>query len=196
MGHFLPAFFALAALALLSTSAGLPQGLEEASSFGIQLLIVGAAALPLGLLLSNMSAHITRMFSGEATERQQIEDRLQAPITGWRRGPRLLTRALSWRQDRRITDQGNKRKRWADWVTASEGGVPEGRRNIDQEFPSAPVALLPTRLGNGMRAYTSHADSRYGLDGALVWPRIELLLTAEERALIADAKSEVAFFLN
>ena len=51
-------------------------------------------------------------------------------------------------------------------------------------------------MGNAIRAYQSYADSRYGLDGAAIWPRIEMLLSSEERSLIADARSEVAFFVN
>ena len=61
--------------ALLSTTPGLPHGLHG-QSLAIQLLIIGEAALPLGLLLSGLHAHVVRTFSGEATARRQVEKEL------------------------------------------------------------------------------------------------------------------------
>ena len=201
VGHFLPAFFALGAGALLTTKSALPAGLSG-QSFGIQLLIIGAAALPLGLLLSNVHSHVVRTFSGEAVERRVIEDDLAAAdgdpagdgraLHGWVAGAwRAVTGRLLDRHRRRVKRQQES------WSRAKKSSwQPAHWERFDEEFPLEQADVLPTRLGNAIRAYESYADSRYGLAGATVWPRIELLLSGDERALIADARTEVSFFLN
>jgi hypothetical protein len=209
VGHFLPAFFAVGAALLASTDEALPHGLAG-KSFGIQLLVVGAAALPLGLLLSSMHAHFVRMFSGEATERQRIEDKLSAggnytwsSRSGWQWAiprkvgeiTRHIKACLARRQIRKIAVQRRKRSAWTSKV-ASRAPWQEGFARLDEEFPDKSDKVLPTRLGNAIRAHQSYAESRYGLNGAAVWPRIEMLLSTEERSLIADARAEVAFFIN
>jgi len=208
IGHFLPAFFALGVAALLSTSAAAPEDLRNATSFGIQLLLIGAAALPVGLLLSNMQAHVIRTFSGEATEPQRVEDELSAERGfGWwsngpvRRAVRKLfvvnpKRGLAWLHRSATANQRRKMEGWKEQLHKRSLDIPRGWAHLDQEFPNQPEQLLPTRLGNGIRAYQTYPHSRYGLDGTAIWPRIEMLLSAEERSVIADAKTEVAFFLN
>ena len=202
VGHFLPAFIALSVAALLSTDEvliwlGLLSESGEDRSFAIQLLTIGAAALPLGLLLSNMHAHVVRIFSGEATERQMAEDALGLPSghrgMGVLAGP--LKKRLKERQESRIAKQKEKHHLWEQELTRDSRPDLQWAR-FDEEFPADPDKVLPTRIGNAIRAYQSYAETRYGLNGAAVWPRIEMLLSAEERSLVADARAEVAFFLN
>jgi hypothetical protein len=84
----------------------------------------------------------------------------------------------------------------AAWEANLRGEDRIAAMSYDQRFPADACRMLPTRLGNAIRAFESHADARYGLDGALVWPRIEMLLSEEERAVINDTRTDVAFFLN
>jgi hypothetical protein len=60
-------------------------------------------------------------------------------------------------------------------------------------YPAAGVPLLPTRLGNAMRAAESYAGSqdRYGMDGVFFWPRLYALLPDALRAALADARAEL-----
>jgi hypothetical protein len=51
-------------------------------------------------------------------------------------------------------------------------------------------------MGNAIRAFEMHATTAWGLDGIGVWPRIEMLLTADERELHTDAKIDFNVFLN
>jgi hypothetical protein len=56
--------------------------------------------------------------------------------------------------------------------------------------------LLPTRVGNAIRAFERHSNVRWGLDGVTVWPRIEALLSAEERELHVDSSINFYIFIN
>jgi hypothetical protein len=67
---------------------------------------------------------------------------------------------------------------------------------LDRWFPHERDKLLPTRVGNAIRAFEQHANTRWGLDGITVWPRIDALLSADERELLVDAKINFYVFMN
>ena len=69
-------------------------------------------------------------------------------------------------------------------------------RTLDRFFPHNADALLPTRVGNAIRAFERHSNVRWGLDGITIWPRIETLLSADERELLVDAKTTFYVFTN
>ena len=212
VGHFLPAFFALSAGALLTPTSALPSGLDG-ESFAIQLLVIGAAALPLGLLLSNVHAHVVRTFSGEATERQIAEDALSTGGDLWwadrearrwiihrtiGKGWMAVKGKLANRQHRAITKQQRKWSHWAGQVAPTCFPPPLQWRRFDEEFPCdcAVVSRQPASATPSER--TSHTRSLATASTAPLSGRASSLYRqpAEERALIADARTEVAFFLN
>jgi hypothetical protein len=63
-------------------------------------------------------------------------------------------------------------------------------------FPANRGALLPTELGNVLRSFETHPRKRYCLDGITIWPRIQLLLSEEERMELEDASADMMFFVN
>ncbi|HEX3454158.1 MAG TPA: hypothetical protein VHS03_05995 [Gaiellaceae bacterium] len=67
---------------------------------------------------------------------------------------------------------------------------------LDRWYPKRRGRLLPTRLGNSIRAFEEHSNVRWGLDGVTIWPRIEALLSSDERELLVDAKINLYVFLN
>ena len=57
-------------------------------------------------------------------------------------------------------------------------------------------AMMPTQLGNVLRAAEIYPYERYGLDAAIIWPRLRPLLKPETIALLADRKTSMTFMLS
>ena len=56
--------------------------------------------------------------------------------------------------------------------------------------------MMPTRLGNILRAAEIYPYERYGLDAAVIWPRLRPLLQPETMALLEDRKTTLTFMLS
>jgi hypothetical protein len=57
--------------------------------------------------------------------------------------------------------------------------------------PDAPDRLLPTRLGNILRAAESHPRDRYELDAVKCWPAFWLVLPESTKKELADARTRL-----
>jgi hypothetical protein len=47
-----------------------------------------------------------------------------------------------------------------------------------------------------MRASEGHSNTRWGLDGVTIWPRIEAVLSDGERALLLEARTNFSVLIN
>lgn len=63
-------------------------------------------------------------------------------------------------------------------------------------FPVRESSILPTRLGNVIRAFEGYAKSRYGIDAIVLWPRLVQELPKEFTESLDGAKSSFDFMLN
>jgi hypothetical protein len=177
VGFYAPAFFALATLWLAASSGFQPNEFERHSE-ATQLAIVGALAFLLALALSGLNYAIIRLYEGYPLEK--AKDRAVL-------GPAY--RRLLSREQRRFDGLS------AEAARPGEAGDRAAVR-LDRFFPDLRDRLLPTRFGNAVRAFEDHPFKRWGLDGVPAWPRIEMLLSADERELHTDAKIELNVFVN
>jgi hypothetical protein len=58
------------------------------------------------------------------------------------------------------------------------------------DYPAAD-AVLPTKLGNILRAAEHRAGSRYGLDAITIWPRLYPLLADKTAAVLNDLRDQL-----
>jgi hypothetical protein len=108
--------------------------------------------------------------------------------------PPGLARRLRGRHARR---QARMRQRWAELV--QEAGLadlsPETAIELSdaeqdlRRVPSSPQLVMPTLLGNVLRAAEERPSVRYGLDVAVCWPMLWLLLDKDTREEVANARS-------
>jgi len=59
------------------------------------------------------------------------------------------------------------------------------------QFPSKPERLMPTKLGNIIRATESRPYDKYGLDAVICWPRLWLVLPNEVKKELQEARSNL-----
>jgi len=174
LGYFVPAFFTLLALSQWLTSAFIPDHHERLGT-QTQVLVLGGGALLAGLVLLGLRYPVIRIFEGYPLEFGPLR-RLRRPLI-WLQGKSFD------RLDRIRKDNNSPRR-----ATAI--------RLIDRRFHKDRARLLPTRLGNALRAAENYPYTRWGLDGVAAWPRIDALLSEREQELHGNAMSDLAFFLN
>jgi hypothetical protein len=62
-------------------------------------------------------------------------------------------------------------------------------------YPEFPAEVLPTRLGNVMRAAETHALRRFEAETILLWPRLTHVLPSETLSDITEARANLEFLL-
>lgn len=69
-------------------------------------------------------------------------------------------------------------------------------RTLRMHFPDPAFRLLPTRLGNIIRAFESYPNREYGLDGVTLWPALTAVMSKDQLELVSDARTEFNFTIN
>jgi hypothetical protein len=62
--------------------------------------------------------------------------------------------------------------------------------SLARRYPPAPL-VMPTRLGNALRAAEDRAGRRYGLETIIAWPRLYPLLSERVAALVDDQRTQM-----
>jgi hypothetical protein len=177
IGFFVPSFVVLLGTSQLLPHDSLPSVYLEAGN-GARVAIIGGASLLVGLVLLGLNYPILRLFEGQTLGRHWYTKPLYVPLV--------------WRQKRR------RKKAKAEITAASAGSVEANNATwrLGRKFRLDDEIVLPTSLGNAIRAFEGYSAIRWGLNGIAAWPRIEMLLSTQEQEVLADAKGNVAFFVN
>lgn len=211
VGFFLPGFFGIVALKLLVDPDAVP-GPIRSQSGGTQILILGGIALLLGLLLWGLHFQLIRFFEGywlvapvrvqrkpPWPDEEAGDHRVRA---GWRR---IWGEGAAWISGKRLAYGTRRKGRWirdrGRLVEIKAHPDPsqertDAARDLTMRFPPWDDLVLPTELGNVIRAFETHPRERYGLEGIAMWPRITSLLSDDERSELDDVSTDIAFWLN
>lgn len=125
-----------------------------------------------------------------------IVNRLAHPflrvLEGYRLWPGWLRR---WARDRKVLSGNELEASWQELGVRDLKDLSAEDRldyvTLDdrlRRFPSRPGDYLPTRLGNVLRAAELRVQDKYGLDTAIVWPRLWLLLPEMAQKEISAAR--------
>jgi hypothetical protein len=69
-------------------------------------------------------------------------------------------------------------------------------RRLNNDFPSRPSLIIPTRLGNVIRSFEEYPDRQYGMGAITLWPRLVAKIDKEYAIGMDDAKTSFDFMLN
>ncbi len=181
VGYWVPSFFAMGVLAHCLPESSLPSS-YVALSWSAKFLVLGFIALPIGLTLLGLRYPLIRAFEGYPFEgplfRRSVLRRVRSALI-----------ALQQRSFDRL-------KGIRDSEPDGSGAQTMAARLLDRRFHSDRAKLLPTRFGNAFRAFENYSYTRYGLDFVAIWPRVDGLLSEQERELHTNAASDLAFFMN
>lgn len=199
VGFFVPTFGSLAFLKLILSEPWVPEAVEPDKSGSF--LVIGGAALVFGLVLLGLRDPIVEALSGYFLVRPRTS-RLGRLVKGV--GDRLAARHV-----KTFADLEEKAKAFVALRDASEAEREQARRDpeavresaraawsLDRCFPRTATKVLPTYLGNRLRAADDYARSRWSLETVTLRPRIESLLSEQEVKIHADADTDLAFFVN
>lgn len=107
----------------------------------------------------------------------------------------LLSRPGKWwhgRRRRKLKEQTQLRKQKGDIkpTPQEEARVAVADWRLRRSYP-APHRLLPTALGNALRAAEDVPYQRYGLDGVVIWPRLYPLLPPSMTGILTDRRNQL-----
>lgn len=145
------------------------------------------ALLVVSLLVVAASAFVVRQFE------LPVIKFLEGYWPSWMRPLRrlLLQRQRHWLRQ--------KEQRWQNLATQQDKQslTPEEMDEfvaLDwqlRQFPARPERLMPTRLGNLLRAAEEQPLNKYGLDAIICWPRLWLVLPDDVRKELQESRSEL-----
>jgi hypothetical protein len=69
-------------------------------------------------------------------------------------------------------------------------------RYMKSEFPGADMLVLPTRLGNVIRAFENYPYLMYGMDPIVLWPHLVPKIDSKFGSVMDDSKTAFDFMLN
>ncbi|GAA4360551.1 hypothetical protein [Angustibacter luteus] len=140
--------------------------------------LLGVAVLVVAVVLHPLQLQLVRLLEGYWGT-GWLAARITAPLVARQRNARqaLIERATL---DPATTDPA------ATSVPADAAVADQVRR---ARYPSDP--LLPTALGNALRAAERSAGRRYGLDAVVLWPRLYPIVPPAQRAVVEDRRDQL-----
>lgn len=66
----------------------------------------------------------------------------------------------------------------------------------EMEYGLRDSEMLPTKLGNVVRAFEHYANTRYSIESITIWPRLQYVMPREALDAIDDQKTSTDFMIN
>jgi len=184
LGSFVPAFFFCLGngIALWIKGLALGLGLAAIVDWPTAILIVLATAAFLAMLLRGINIVILRVFEGY-------------PLHRFRR---FVQKPNSKRANlyKKIRELEGKQQESEGLTPAEEGQLTLLWHEAETKYPPEGREILPTLLGNVIRAFEYYPSLRYSMEGVTIWTRLLTVIPKEHVETIEDAKARVDFLLN
>ncbi|MFC9660060.1 hypothetical protein ACFVJ5_07455 [Nocardia sp. NPDC127606] len=150
-------------------------------------------------LVAQLAALIGALVVGAAST--ILVQRLTTPALRLLEGywPRCMSRLTEYRRGHALRGKINDGKNWQRLHGEIAEGEPAAAQlaeiaRLERRRRHRPVRdseLLPTRIGNILRAAETRPRHRFGLDVVLIWPRVWILLPETVRQELASARASL-----
>jgi hypothetical protein len=152
---------------------------------------MNALSTPLQILVLVVALLVV---AGSATAIESVQEGMLHLMEGY--WPRWMGVLRRWRVGRQKKRRDGIKRQLAALAERWEHLSPEEMQaytRLDAEWRAYPhtYSLLPTRLGNLLRAAEEHPDVRYGLVAGVVWPHLWLVLPDNARKDISEARERL-----
>jgi hypothetical protein len=169
-------------------------------------------AIVLSGLLYSLNTPLIRIYEGypwqdtwlgrKRREHYKAElDALRAEKEGW---PELFDALKKQLDDLRENDSSHAERgaqpnsnlpRLQERMAAVRESGNQAAKRINEDFPK-PDSVLPTRLGNAIRAFENYPERQYRMAGISLYPRLIAKIDKEYAGSIDEAKANLDFMLN
>jgi hypothetical protein len=170
------------------------------------------SAIVLSGLLYSLNTPLIRIYEGypwqdtwlgrKRCQRYEAElDALSAHKEGWIKLYAALSKQLEDlsqddpAQEEPEAEPDSEVERLKERMAAVRESGNEAARRINEEFPKR-ASVLPTRLGNAIRAFENYPERQYQMAGIALYPRLIAKIDKEYAGSIDEAKASVDFTLN
>jgi hypothetical protein len=136
-----------------------------------QVIVAGSIALVLALLLAALQTPMYRV------------------LEGYHLRPNWLRQRMTARHKR-------KRAQLKDQAATAPPATRGSLRESIELYPRAPAHVMPTKLGNALRAAETYGKAEYGLDVVALWTRITAVASDALREQVNQARSVMDFFVG
>lgn len=190
VGYFAPAFFTMW---LVLYSADSPPTAYQRAGGADRVLVVGAVALLVALLLNGLKQPILAVAAGHRVQHVFPVFPASAEVRWGKRQERRWWPS-TWALNRQRL-QWDDLKKWSEsannpYERRTALMIRHARLGDDREW------LRSTRLGNARLGASQYSKNRWFIEVWFAWPRIWPLLTEAERESQRDVNTDIAFFLN
>ncbi len=183
-GAFLPAFFLIINVAAAIALAMGAEAVTEQVGFTSITLLCLAAAFLIATAFWSLNMWVVRFYEGYPILRCQfIRKRVQS------RRDKLYGEIAALRA--KSNGKHHVQAGHEDYLRLTDLQV-----KAEVEYPPANAELLPSKLGNIIRAFEYYPATRYNIETITVWPRLLAVLPKSQIDAINTEKSFMDFWLN
>jgi hypothetical protein len=158
-------------------------------TWGIPLILT--VSLFGGLLLTALNRSIIRLFEGYPFRGSSIFRFLtDYQRRKWHKINDPLNRLL--KEYREVRSENGKDPRLSSMLLE----ITRLQQMANNSFPPKPEHVLPTQLGNTIRAFEYYANMHYGIDSITLWSRLLYIIPEKSLNMIKDVIASFNFLIN
>jgi hypothetical protein len=194
LGTFLPAaLFVISTLLFVTPLLPLEsQVLRQATSLSTEWVVaVALVTMLLTALLHVLNTPLIRFYEGYPWKDSLVG---RWRVAHYRAKLRNARQEASRAQ--MLIEEMRKRKTGGGRVKALENKHADAARAARALYPEAESSVLPTQLGNLIRAFENYPRLQYGMSSIPLWPRLISKIDKEYAGAVDDAKVPFDFMIN